>query len=66
MDAVSYVLSRQRQGDSIALKRDVFGNYWAVVKHGWIFKTRRRVELDREQYFKLADAASRDAARKPS
>jgi hypothetical protein len=42
------------------------GNYWAVVKHGWIFKTRRRVELDREQYFKLADATCRDVAGKPS
>ena len=55
MDAVTYVLARKSRGDSIALKRDVFGNYWAVVKNGWLFKTRRRVELDREQYYRLSD-----------
>ena len=59
MDAVSYVLARKSQGDSIALKRDVFGNYWAVVKQGWLIKRRRRVELDREQYYQLSDDVSR-------
>lgn len=54
MDAVTYVMARKSQGDSVALKRDVFGNYWAVVKHGWLFKTRHRVELDRDEYYRLS------------
>lgn len=61
MDAVTYVLARKSRGDSIALKRDVFGNYWAVVKQGWLFKRRRRVELDREQYYRLSDVATNGA-----
>ena len=56
MDAVTYVLARKSQGDRVALKRDVFGNYWAVVKTGWLIKRRCRVELDREEYYKLSDS----------
>ena len=56
MDAVTYVLARTKEGDSVSLQHDVFGNYWAVIKRGWVFKSRHRVDLDREQFFTLSDA----------
>ncbi len=54
MDAVAYVRERQRHGDRISLKHDVFGNYWVVIKRGWLIKRKERVELNRSQFFALA------------
>ena len=63
MDAVAYVLARHQQGDRISLKHDVFGNYWAVVRRGWLFARKERVGLNRAQFFALTSDTS-DLARR--
>jgi hypothetical protein len=63
MDEVAYIRARKNKGATVTFHHDALGNHWAVIKSGWIFQKRKRVDLQRGQFFALT---SRSQAAKSS